>query len=80
MNADRRYWFVATPFGLGWWRPSHWLGWLSIAVAIGLVLLAARVFPPAAAPLWFWTSIAGVAIGFLLVCWRKGEPLRTRRG
>lgn len=79
MDIDRRYWFAATPFGYGWWRPNHWLGWLSVLVAIALALLAGRVFPPALAPLPFWASVTAIAVGFLLVCKSKGEPLGPAR-
>ena len=79
MAGETRYWFSATPFGHGWWRPSHPLGWVSLVVAIGLVFLAGRLFPPGTSPLYFWLSIVAIAAAFLLVCKLKGEPLGRRR-
>ncbi len=74
-----RFWFAATPFGYGWWRPSHWLGWLTVLVAIALVFLAGRQFPLNTAPIYFWGSIVAIVAGLLLVCWLKGEPLNSGR-
>jgi hypothetical protein len=77
-NGDK-YWFAATPFGYGWWRPSHPLGWLALAIAIGLTILVGRLFPPSTSPLSFWSAVVGIAVAFLLVCKIKGEPLGKRR-
>ncbi|WP_337879326.1 hypothetical protein [Rheinheimera sp.] len=79
MATNDRYWFSATPFGYGWWRPSHWLGWCSLLIAIALVFLAGNSFPPAEAPLYFWGAVVAIAAGFLLICKIKGEPLGRGR-
>lgn len=79
MKAEKRFWFAAAPFGFGWWRPSHGLGWLTVVLVIALVLLVSRQFPPMAEPLKFWASIVAVVAAFLLVCKIKGEPLGKRR-
>ena len=75
----KRYWFAATPFGTGWGRPDHWLGGLTVIAAIALTFLAGRQFPPSVAPLYFWLSIAGIVVAFLLICKIKGEPLGQSR-
>ena len=54
MSNQHCYWFAATPFGYGWWRPSHWLGWISVLSAIALAMLAGHLFPPETAALPFW--------------------------
>ena len=79
MSNQHRYWFAATPFGYGWWRPSHWLGWISVLSAIALAMLAGHLFPPETAALPFWGTTAAIAAGSLLLCWLKGEPLGKRR-
>jgi uncharacterized membrane protein (DUF2068 family) len=79
MASESRYWFAATPFGLGWWRPSHWLGWLSVLAAIVLAFVAGKQFPPSASPLYFSLSITVIVVVFLLVCKIKGEPLGRAR-
>ena len=78
-SNQHRYWFAATPFGYGWWRPSHWLGWISVLSAIALAMLAGHLFPPETAALPFWGTTAAIAAGFLLLCWLKWEPLGKRR-
>lgn len=80
MTNDHRYWFAATPFGYGWWRPSHAFGWLTVLAAVTAVFLAGWWFPPATSAPSFWATIAGVVTVFLLICRLKGEPLaRARR-
>jgi hypothetical protein len=78
MATENRYWFAATPFGYGWWRPNHWLGWTTVIITIALVFVVGRLFPPETAPLYFWASIVAIVSCFLFVCKTKGEPLGRR--
>ncbi len=79
MNTDRRYWFRAKRYGLGWGLPCSWqgwlffLGWLAVLMTVTLGLMPKR-------PFLFALVLGLMTLIFVLVCYIKGEPLSSTSG
>ena len=80
MQDERKYWFPAKRYGLGWGLPRRWQGWLVLAVFVGLIAAGPLAFPPQK-EMARYLAYVGVLSGLLIgVCWLKGEPPRWRWG
>ena len=75
-----KYWFPARRFGLGWGLPTCWQGWLVFAVYLALFVLGVIFLRGKAHAAEFMAFAAAITLAMLLICWRKGEPLRWRWG
>lgn len=80
MDKEPDYWFPAKRYGWGWGPPSKWQGWLAMFVFIGLILTGVYRFPPNENMPAFLAVVIFGALGFIAVCWWKGEPPRWRSG
>ena len=81
MSTPRdQYWFPARRFGLGWGFPTRWQGWLVFAAYFGLFVLGVVFLRGRADPAKFIEFASVITLAMLLVCWKKGEPLRWRWG
>jgi hypothetical protein len=77
-SRPKKYWFPAKRYGWGWGFPSTWQGWLVLAVYIGAMTSAYRVFPPHRDTVGYFVAVILATAALMLVCWRKGEPLHWR--
>ena len=76
----RKYWFAAKSYGWGWGLPSAWQGWTVFAVFItALSILPFAINPNEQLTLFIILSL-NLALGFLGICYVKGEPLKWRWG
>jgi hypothetical protein len=80
MPPEGNYWFPAKRYGWGWGLPATWQGWFVLAAFLGLVVVGTLLFPPKAAPVFFFAYIIVLGALLLGVCWLKGEPPRWRWG
>jgi hypothetical protein len=74
-QGPSRYWFPAKRYGWGWGLPRTWQGW-AVLVAACLVIAAGALMEP----LWRWVIVLATMLLTLLICIKKGEPTRWRRG
>jgi hypothetical protein len=72
-------WFRAKPSCLGWDWSLCWQGWLSYALALAGIIVAAVLFPPTRSPTAFMAGNLLIVVLLLGVCALKGEPLRRAR-
>ncbi|WP_218618292.1 hypothetical protein [Xanthomonas oryzae] len=75
MSRSKQCWFPARRNGVGWGMPQTWQGFVSLLVyllSIPVFLCLPNYFGHTE---WFHWGIALATLLFLLVCWRKGEPL-----
>ena len=80
MQPGRGYWSPAKRYGWGWGLPCAWQGWFVLAAFLGLLMAGAILFPPRAAPAFYFIYVAVLVLLFFAVCWLKGEPPRWRWG
>ena len=79
-TSGRPYWFPAKRYGWGWGAPTCWQGWAVLLVYIALSVLGSFAFRISLQLLQFLAYQALLAVGFVIVCWKKGEPPRWRWG
>jgi hypothetical protein len=77
-SADRRVWFRAKRYGIGWGLPCAWQGWVVLGVWFLLMLAGTPLLPEH--PLWFALHTVVLAALLIFVCWLKGEKVRWRWG
>jgi hypothetical protein len=78
---DKKFWFPAMKYGVGWGFPVTWQGWAVLLAYIALLFLGGlfiQMFP--------FLIIAFVIYVFILsglllyICWKKGEKPEIRWG
>ena len=74
MSIERSYWFPAKRYGWGWGLPTRWQGWFCVAIYIASVSLVIHFFRPTREPGLFTLGVTLLTLGFVTVCWLKGEP------
>jgi hypothetical protein len=79
-TPDETYWFRAKRFGWGWGFPTCWQGWLVFAAYFGLFLFGFIFLRGKAGSTGFIVFASVLTLAMLLICWKKGEPLRWRWG
>lgn len=79
MNIDKRYWFPAKAYGMGWgWGlPVRWQGWVVFAVYLASIVGASIYFAPREGPA-FSLVLAILTTALIAICAWKGEPPRSR--
>jgi hypothetical protein len=78
MNTNnRRYWFQAKRYGLGWGLPLAWQGWVVFFSWMLIVPLGVRFLTPGSKPMR-WAFIAAMVFLLLVICYWKGEPTGRR--
>ena len=81
---SNKLWFKAKTYGIGWY-PITWQGWIVTLVFVGLIilssLLAERYTQKTSTFLIaYLSSIFLLVIILIIICWKKGEPLRWHWG
>jgi hypothetical protein len=79
MDEPKRYWFPAKRYGWGWGLPSAWQGWAVTLSSLGAIALATRTLLPDH-PVALPCVVLGIVALLLVVCYRMGEPPRSRWG
>jgi hypothetical protein len=80
MEEDEDFWFPAKRYGWGWGLPVKWQGWVALFIFIAVVAAGVARFPPTRNIGAFLAVVLLSSLGFVLVCWWKGEPPRWRWG
>jgi hypothetical protein len=80
IEKPNKYWFPAKHYGWGWGVPRAWQGWVVLTVYVVVLEAAIHFLLPAHHALMFAAAIVVATLVLLLVCLRKGEPLRWRWG
>ncbi|QGZ64304.1 hypothetical protein [Paraburkholderia acidisoli] len=75
---DPDYWFPAKRYGWGWGLPTHWQGWLVLAVYVAALVAVGVLVRPDRHRWAFIALVALLSAGLIGVCWLKGEPPRWR--
>ena len=76
-EEERRYWFAAKHYGIGWSLPVTWQGWLTVAVYALLVsaLLVLRD------PVVRLVAIVTLTIALIaIIAWKGERPFKWRWG
>jgi hypothetical protein len=74
MSTEKRYWFRAKRYGLGWGLPCSWQGWaFFLAWLAALTAVAINLMPRR--PFLFALVLGAMTLIFVVVCYIKGEPL-----
>lgn len=68
---SQEYWFRQKRYGLGAGMPTHWKGWLLVALWCAAVVPLAML--AATRPVAGFAGIAALTIPFVWICWRKTE-------
>ncbi|MFT5500986.1 MAG: hypothetical protein ACI88G_001119 [Woeseiaceae bacterium] len=76
--TNENLWFYAKSFGIGWFLPAKWQGWV-VYVAYTIALLGIR--PMLSTP-YVRTSfiVAATALLIAIVVWKGERPVRWRWG
>ena len=77
---DDDFWFPAKRYGWGRGLPVKWQGWVTLLAYIGVLAAGVPRFPPRQSIAGFLTVVLLSTLGFVFVCWWKGEPPRWRWG
>jgi hypothetical protein len=80
MKKNKKIWFPAKKYGVGWGLPLAWQGW---AVLIGYVVLVVSgpvMFCNAVNLLWFLPFLFGFSVLLFLICRKRGEKPQLRWG
>jgi hypothetical protein len=78
MNADnRRYWFRAKRYGLGWGLPLAWQGWAVFVSWLLITPMGLRFLTPGSSTAR-WAFIAAMLTLLIVICYWKGEPTGRR--
>lgn len=81
MTSEKpRYWFPAKRYGWGWGVPSCWQGWVVLIGYLVLCFAGLLLLRPPKQVLSYALYQAALAIAFITICWKKGEPPRWRWG
>ena len=77
-GTNESFWFHAKSFGIGWFLPARWQGWVvyavyTIAVA-GVLLMSSTEFFRAS------FLVAATVLFVVIVVWKGERPVRWRRG
>ena len=82
MSSPRKpaFWFPAKTYGWGWGPPNCWQGWAVIAGFLLLDAAGAALLIPVQATEGFIAYTTVLTLILIIICWRKGEPLRWRWG
>ena len=79
-TSEKQVWFRAKKYGWGWTLPCCWQGWVTFAVWLVLLCVAAALcFPGRHLGLWI-ASVIGLAVAMFIICLAKGEKPRWRWG
>ena len=65
---------------MGWGFPNCWQGWLVFAVYLVLFTLGMLLLRGDPHPAKYIAFVSAITLALLMVCWKKGEPLRWRWG
>ena len=77
---NSKYWFPAKRYGWGWGLPISWQGWVVLMMFLVLILIGILVFKPHQHTSTFLIYTAVITIGFVIICYLKGEPPAWRWG
>ena len=76
----RRYWFAAKRYGWGWGPPLTWEGWLTLALYVLGLVLAAVLAAMRGDERVFTFGVPVLTLLLIAVFQLKGEPPRWRWG
>lgn len=79
-----KLWFKAKTYGIGWY-PVTWQGFLVTLIFVSLVVCASLLAESLTkTTVWYlalyFSFIIVLVIALILICTKKGEPLRWRWG
>jgi hypothetical protein len=79
MNTEKRYWFRAKRYGLGWGLPCSWQGWAFFLSWLAVLTVMAIGLMPRR-PFLFALALGAMTLILVMVCYIKGEPLSGGSG
>ena len=80
-KEEKKIWFPAKKYGLGWGLPIAWQGWVVVSAYILLVTGGAFFLSGSAANrIWLSSYIGVLTIFLIFICWKKGEKMEWRWG
>ena len=74
MSNEKRYWFRAKRYGLGWGLPCSWQGWVFFLAWLAVLIMATIDLMPRR-PFLFALVLGAMTLILVVVCHIKGEPL-----
>ena len=80
MQTEPEHWFPAKRYGWGWGLPTAWQGWVVLITYLVLVCGGIPFVHPSKSSLLYIGYVSVLSVGFVAICWLKGEPPRWRWG
>jgi len=80
MENENKMWFPAKRYGWGWGLPCAWQGWIVLTAYVALTIATVVFINPVSHIGLFLTTIYGLSMALVLVCWLKGEKPSWRWG
>ena len=80
---EKKIWFPAMEYGIGWGLPVTWQGWVVFLAYLILTVSGAGAFLIEPSPMLIIPYIIYVFLLtaiLLFICWKKGEKLKFRWG
>ncbi len=78
--SNKKYWFRAKRYGLGWGLPASWQGWATMILYLASVIGTFKFIKREDHRLVQVLLIIGLSALFIFICWKKGEPTGWRWG
>ncbi len=71
---DKKFWFPAMKYGVGWGFPVTWQGWAVLLAYIALMIIGGLFIKKSPFLIVPFVIYVFILSGLLLyICWRKGE-------
>ena len=70
-SEQKKYWFSAKRYGLGWGLPSSWQGWAALLLYLASVFGSVFYFKREENRLIQVLLIVGLSVLFILICWKS---------
>lgn len=78
--TQKKYWFPAKRYGIGWGAPRTWQGWVVIILHLSIIAASSVTLAKTGNVAPFLGVVFVSTAALVAVCWWKGEEISWRWG